>query len=67
MFISGNISRCQGCGGIDTILHGLETNLLCIKLHTDVTSSVAHDAFAKNGGVVSTPILKLCFLYYEVH
>ena len=53
---------------IDTILHGLETNLLlCIKLHTDVTSSVAHDAFAKNGGVVSTPILKLCFLYYEVH
>ena len=38
---------------IDTIIQGLETkHLLCIKLHTDVTSSLAHDAFAKNGGVV---------------
>ena len=56
------------CNTIDTLLNGLETKLLlCIKLHTDVTSSVAHDAFDKNGGVVSTPILKLCFLYYEVH
>ena len=33
---------------IDTREEGLEMKLLlCIKLHTDVTSSLYHDAFAK--------------------
>ena len=32
----------------DTKEEGLETKLLlCIKLHTDVTSSLYHDTFAK--------------------